>query len=42
MKETTYQTPQTELYEIKFEGTLLNGGSAMNPKTGSWDEDNEG
>ena len=38
MKETTYQTPQTELYEIKFEGTLLNT-SGMNPLTGSWEED---
>lgn len=37
-----YEKPQTELYTVKFEGSLLQGSAEkMRSVTGSWDEDDE-
>ena len=45
MIKKVYQTPLTELYEIKLEGALLTTSvqsvKQMSSKTGSWDDDNE-
>ena len=40
-----YQTPQVELYEFTFEGTLLNNSvnsvETMTSVNGSWDDETE-
>ena len=40
MSKLFYETPQTEIYQIDLEGTLLGGSvESMNTVAGSWDED---
>ena len=41
----TYEKPQSELFEIRFEGSLLTNSvrqvEGMNSVVGSWDDDDE-
>ena len=40
MRKETYQTPLTELFELRFEAALLQGSvEGMNEVEGSWEED---
>ena len=40
MKKTVYETPLTELYQIKLEEGLLTGSvEAMRTVAGSWDDE---
>lgn len=42
LMKLVYEKPQTELYIVKFEGSLLQGSAEkMRSVTGSWDEDDE-